>query len=730
MMKANKVLSLLAGAAVLNLGALHAAEPEKKKDDKTTPRTKQLGEVQVTAGATRYFNKQAFNATAVDAQARAGENKSLADIVATVPGVKLRETGGVGADMQLSIDGFTGRHVKVFIDGMPQEGTTAALQLNNLPVDYAQRIEVYRGVVPVGFGADALGGAINIVTPARKEGWHTDASYTMGSFHTHKSSVRTQYKAASGWWMEAGAFQNYSQNDYHINTYVTEFGDDGVSENTDKSVLHRVKRFNDTYHNESVTLQGGLAGRPWADNLGLSFQYAHFYKEIQNGVRQEIVFGDKHRKGFSFSPRLEYRKRNLWVNGLEVSAQVNFNYNETTQIDTASVKYNWWGESKPTGTKGEQSYLNNIARQQNYNGLITAIYRLGHEHTFTFNHTSNAFRRDTRSLTGSNNKLADYTVPKISRKNISGLSYRWVPLEAFNVTGFVKSYLQYNEGSVSTSDDGVGGYTPMHRTTHTLGWGGAATWLSTWGMQVKASYEKACRLPSTDELFGDEDLEAGKTDLRPESSHNYNLGVSYNYRWHRHAFHVEASGIYRYTYDYIKRGLDKVGDMNYGIYENHGRVKTTGYNLSASYLLGKWWRVGGAWNEMNARDDEPLLAGGTQQASATHGQRIPNQPYRYGSWHSTLTWPRVLGTRHNVSLTYDGSFQEEFPLYWERFGDAQSKLKVPRQVAHNLMLNLAFKGGVYSLTLEAKNITDAALYDNYSLQKAGRAFYAKVRVSL
>lgn len=38
------------------------------------------------------------------------------------------------------------------------------------------------------------------------------------------------------------------------------------------------------------------------------------------------------------------------------------------------------------------------------------------------------------------------------------------------------------------------------------------------------------------------------------------------------------------------------------------------------------------------------------------------------------------------------------------------------------------KKGRYNLSLECRNITDADLYDNFSLQKAGRAFYGKVRV--
>ncbi len=39
-----------------------------------------------------------------------------------------------------------------------------SLTLNNIPPSMIERIEVYKGVVPVHLGADALGGAVNIVT--------------------------------------------------------------------------------------------------------------------------------------------------------------------------------------------------------------------------------------------------------------------------------------------------------------------------------------------------------------------------------------------------------------------------------------------------------------------------------------------------------------------------------------------------------------------------------------
>lgn len=69
---------------------------------------------------------------------------------------------------------------------------------------------------------------------------------------------------------------------------------------------------------------------------------------------------------------------------------------------------------------------------------------------------------------------------------------------------------------------------------------------------MKLSYEKAFRLPTTDELFGDEDLEAGKVNLKPEKSDNLNLSFSYNYQFGKHGVYAEAGLIYRDTKDYIK----------------------------------------------------------------------------------------------------------------------------------------------------------------------------------
>ena len=692
------------------------------------PARNQLDEVVVMSERKSHVRQSAFNAVDLSVKEMHNSSKSLGEALSQLPGLKLRESGGVGSDAQLTLDGFSGKHVKVFIDGVPQEGAGTALDINNLPVNFAERIEVYKGVVPVGFGSDALGGVINIVTKKRRHGWSLDASYSYGSFNTHKSYVNFSHTLRNGLAYEINAFQNYSDNNYWIDNYITEFGDDGISENTDRSKIYHVRRFNDRFHNEAVIGKFGVTGKSWADRLMLGFNYSHFYKEIQTGVYQYIVFGQKHRKGHSLVPSLEYSKRNLLTEGLDVMLNANYNHNTTMNIDTSSFKYNWLGDRKYTGSRGEQSYQDNRSLNTNFNATFTAEYRLKKAHTFTLNHVSSTFRRTTRSKVDGSQQLSDFSIPKVTRKNITGLSYRLMPSRKWSVTAFGKYYNQYNRGPVSQSSDGVGNYVEMSRTTNAFGYGAAGTWFIIKGLQVKLSYEKAYRLPTTDELFGDEDLEAGKTDLRPENSDNVNLNLGYSRHFGEHFVNAEGTLIFRDTKDYIQRGLSTVSGMSYGFYENHGRVRTQGYNISARYGWSRWLSIGGTFSNINVRDHERYVAGNTLQESETYGQRMPNQPYMFASFDATFTWHNLFADGNTLTVAYDGYYQHAFPLYWEHFGDPASKSVVPDQLSHNLSISYSLQNGRYNISLECRNFTNEKLYDNFSLQKAGRAFYAKVRV--
>lgn len=686
-----------------------------------SPQATELDEVVVVSNGVTRLKRSAFNAVALDTKALQNSTQNLSEALAQAPGMKIRESGGVGSDMQLMMDGFTGKHIKIFIDGVPQEGVGSSFGLNNIPVNYAERIEVYKGVVPVGFGTDAIGGVINIITKKNRNKWFLDASYSYGSFNTHKSYVNFGQTFRSGLTYEINVFQNYSDNNYYVDTPVKDFTTGAIN----KKKIEHVKRFHDTYHNEAVIGKIGFVDKKWADRLMFGFTYSHMYKDIQTGVRQEVVFGGKYRKGYSIMPSLDYRKRDFFVRGLDVVLTANYNKNMTNNVDTSSYEYNWRGEMRPLRMPGEQSYQNTRSDNNNWNGTLTANYRIGKAHTFTFNHVINAFRRSNQSLLNEDSEAN--AIPKETRKNISGLSYRLMPTEHWNLSVFGKYYNQFIAGPVATSsaqDD----YIRTTNSVSAMGYGAAGTYFILKSLQAKLSYEKAYRLPTNEEMFGDEDLETGDISLRPENSDNVNLNLSYNETFGKHSVYVEGGLIYRNTKDYIQRNISDLSGGKYGAtYVNHGRVETKGYNISVRYGFANWVSVGGNFTQMNVRDNVKTVTSGTNQESLTYGARMPNLPYQFANSDVTFYWRNLWKKGNTLSVTYDNLYMHSFPLYSEAVG-SESEFVVPTQFSHNQTLSYGIQNGRYNISFECRNLTNEKLYDNFSLQKAGRAFYGKVRV--
>lgn len=681
----------------------------------------QLDEVVVMATGVGRVKQSPFNTVAVDTREMQNTTKNLSDALAKAPGLKLRESGGVGSDMSLMLDGFSGKHVKIFIDGVPQEGVGPSFGLNNIPVSFANRIEVYKGVVPVGFGTDAIGGVVNIVTDRRRKGWFADASYSYGSFNTHKSYIHFGQTLKNGFTYEVNAFQNYSDNDYRVDSPVEDFETGRI----DRDVKERVRRFNDTYHNEAVVGKLGFTGRSWADRLLLGVTWSHLYKEVQTGVRQEIVYGEKHRRGHSLMPSLEYSKRNLFVRGLEATLTASYNKDVTTNVDTASYKYNWRGERALLNSPGEQTYQHLRATNHNWNGTATLNYRIGRTHLFTLNHVLTDFRRSNTSLLTSQ-PVTD-PIDKRTRKNITGLSYRLMPTDKWNLSLFGKYYNQYVAGPVATTE----AQEEFVRSTRNIdfwGYGAAGTWFLLPGVQAKLSYEKACRLPTIEEMFGDEDLEMGDMNIRPERSDNINFNLSYAQHFGRHAVYIEGGLVYRNTKDYIQRNIASMSGGKYAAtYINYGNVLTKGYNLSARYGFARWLSVGGNFTKMNVCDNMRQAMGSTA-ANINYKERISNLPYLFADSDINFYWHDCLRKGSVLTVTYDNQYLHSFTYYSAKLGANKGDYVVPDQFSHNLTLTYSLGRGRYNFALECRNFTDEKLYDNFSLQKAGRAFYGKVRV--
>lgn len=660
--------------------------------------------------------EKAFNVSVVDAKELHNTTLDLGHALDRVSGIRVRESGGVGSQMNFSINGFRGKQVRFFIDGVPMDNFGSSFQLNNIPINLAERIEVYKGVVPVGLGSDALGGAVNIITNAYSKN-HLDASYSYGSFNTHRSMVNAIYVAKNGFTAQLNAYQNFSDNSYKVNVDVADINTGQYYPN------QTVKRFHDQYHNETVIANFGVVNKSYADQLLFGITLGNNYREIQTGARIVSVFGGWHRRGNVIMPSVKYKKKNFLVEGLNVRINANYNLGQEKNIDTLHRRYNWFGEYKEyEGPGGERSY--SLYKYRNNNGVGAAAfdYTIAEKHRISLGNTLNTFNREGEDELNPNNDT--YQQPRKTLKNILGLSYAY-ETENWNASAFTKQYFQQNKFSQSynpTGDYGDVAYRDQINIYNFFGYGLAVSHFFNENFQMKASFEKSYRLPDSEELYGDVINLQGNIDLKPEHSYNYNLGASYWLALHNeHQINFNLNGFYRDASDFIRPRLNNNQTMQ--VMDNLGSVTNLGLEAEVRYQSARHFNAGVNLTYQDLRNNTKYEEGQTTE-SIVYRDRIPNMPYLYGNADASYTFENVGGKGNLLSIGYNMLYVHAFYLYWPSLGS--DKLDIPEQLSHDLNATYTYNEKL-QFTLECRNIFDAELYDNFSLQKPGRSITGKIK---
>lgn len=646
-------------------------------------------------------NRQSFNVTAIDAKQLYNSTLDLSSALDRVSGVRVRESGGVGSNFNVSLNGFSGNRIRYFIDGVPMDNFGSSFQINNIPINIAERLEVYKGVVPIWLGSDALGGAINIVTGDRFRNY-VDASYSYGSFNTHRSVLNSAFTTKGGFTVRLNAFQNYSDNNYKVTVDAADIYTGAYKANA------VVRRFHDNYHNETVIASVGVVGKKFADQLLLGITLGKNYKELQTGARMVTVFGGWHRRGSIVMPTLKYRKTNL-IKGLDVAVNANFNLGKERNIDTLSARFDWYGNSKPN-PNGE-GRGRSLSKYGNNNGLVTATanYKISERQAIALSNVFSAFYR--KGTDAFNESFTKETVRPRLNKNVLGLGYTYDLKDRWSASVFGK-YLNQR--------------TPGQPSFDKLGYGLATSYFLNPSLQLKASYEQANRLPEANELFGDVELVQGNLALKPEQSRNINVGFSYGFPIKKdHRFLINANAIYRYSDNFIYSRFNQ--NQSALLLDNLDGVFTLGGEGEIRYSYKKILSAGATltYQYMENRQQYVFDSNGNRVLSPVYKDQMPNIPYLFGNADASVTL-RDLGQKGDVlNIGYNLLYVHAFWLYWpSRGGD---KLSIPQQLSHDLNAVYSLKNGRYNIGLEVRNITDNRLYDNFSLQKPGRGFYMNLR---
>ena len=128
--------------------------------------------------------------TVIDADeiARSGA-QSLADLLARQPGIEITQNGGPASTTGIFIRGANRGQTVLLVDGLRvASSTVGAPSPEAIPLAQIERIEILRGPASSLYGADAIGGVVQVFTRQPPGGFAVNASAGYGSYRTRTAS--------------------------------------------------------------------------------------------------------------------------------------------------------------------------------------------------------------------------------------------------------------------------------------------------------------------------------------------------------------------------------------------------------------------------------------------------------------------------------------------------------------------------------------------------------------
>ncbi|MDQ2643175.1 MAG: TonB-dependent siderophore myxochelin receptor MxcH [Myxococcota bacterium] len=663
--------------------------------------------------------RQSAEAVTVVETARAKrESADLGEVLARTQGVGVRRGGGLGSSTRFSLNGLTDDQVRFFLDGVPLELAGYPFGVANVPVNLVERIEIYSGVVPIRFGSDALGGAVNLVTHQDLRGTQLGASYEVGSFDTHRLTLSAQnLHEPSSFFTRVNGFFDYARNDYPVDAEVPD-------ERGRLSPL-RVYRFHDGYRAAGANAELGVVHRPWARRLLLRAFVTDYDKEYQHDVVMTVPYGAVTYGETAAGASLRYEQP--LGHGLTVDVIGGYTYVRGDFLDVASCVYDWFGRCvRERRTPGETDSRphDQVHWDHSVFGRVNLEWRVHPQHALRL-----AVAPTYLTRTGDERRQSDPSArdPLSAERRlttlVTGLEYE---LDLFrdrleNIL-FAKQYLQL----LASEEPRPGGvFRDRDRDTHRFGFGDALRFRFTPWLYAKAAYEYATRLPSPDEIFGDNAFLIANLELEPETSHNANLGFSVDAR--ETPLGDFRSGIGGFLRD-ADRLIALLGNDRVQSYQNVFGARSLGVEAALGWTSPREYVV----LDGNATYQDFRNSSSEGTFGDFDGDRIPNRPYFFANGSARLQFRGVAAPRDEVALSWTCRYVHEYFRGWESIGLREFKQTIDSQLVHTLGLGYLVENGhtAISSTLEVQNVTDATVFDFFGVQRPGRAFYIKTTAEL
>lgn len=642
------------------------------------------------------------------------ESADVGEVLARAEGVNVQRMGGVGSRARFTLGGFDEHQVRFFIDGVPLEYSGYTFGLQNVPIAFAERIDVYKGVVPVRLGADALGGAFDVVTDRGTRGTKSAVSFQGGSFGTYRFAASGRHLAErTGLFGKVEAFHDVADNDYSVDVQVADA--------QGRLAPARVHRRHDAYRASGGNVEVGLVNRPWARRLLARVFATDYSKELQHNVTMSVPYGEASYGGFTAGGSLRYEHD--FGRGLSGSFVTGYVFDRADFRDRAGCVYDWYRrcvvERRTPGEMGDRASDRSLWDHTGY-ARWNLAWAWSPEQALRFSIAPTFFTRTGEERAQPSASSFDKLhARRDMAKWINGVEHEANLLDGrLQNLGFVKAYLQIAQAEeLLTADVAV----QRNFQRAFFGVGDALRYqLNDWAF-VKVSYEYAIRLPEPTEIFGNGIQIADNLVLEPERSHNVNLTLLMD------ALQTPA-GLLRGSVTGFHRRAENlivlIGREDVFRYENVFGARVLGLEVGSTWTSpGELLEVGANTSYQDARNTSHE---GTFGQFA--GDRIPNRPYLTANGHLRLRHRGLTSDRDELSFAWYSRYVHEFHRGWESVGRAPLKPTVDSQLLHTAALSYVTSGASpeeLSFSLEVQNLTDERAFDFYGVQRPGRAFFAK-----
>ncbi|UII25714.1 TonB-dependent receptor [Fulvivirga maritima] len=689
-------------------------------------KNEQLDEVVVKGKSVEQAKREEpIKVEVIDTKKFQSQSISLPQVINQVSGVKVRQNGGIGSGATININGLQGNAIRFFKDGIPLDYLGSAFNLTVLPVDQLANIEIYKGVLPVDLGADALGGAVNFVSRENYDN-NLDVSYSFGSFNTHQATI-------NGYWnipntklfASVSSYFIASANDYKIDVEIAD-PETGVNQEQE------VRRFHDGINTSFIEGKIGVKNTKVADLFEVGAAYYDLEKELQNNIRLTDAYGEamNYENDLIFSSR--YKKR---INKLTVDLFGAYSNRNTLFDDTPENRYNWLGEPTTISDNGGETSLN----VQSYRNLdfdnwmvrLNLQYKLSENQKLSFNHNYIYEHRVGSDPYAElyNDEVDVLTFPAKYVRHISGLG---LTSQFFNgrlenvfslkryavVTSSVTSSAEFYGEVPEFSDDSYGVSNSIKYKFKEAQF-------------IRLSYERATRIPESREYFGDAVFITGNPELEPEYSHNVNLGF-FSALSKTGKLSLDVNGFYRYVEGNI-------------FLRPYYLISSRYENTDDSQVLGGEMTLKGAWFDGRLKTNLALTYQDIRRKNVDitsmllQDARQPNIPYFFGN----------LGARYTPKSFIDGANWEFYANY--NYVEKYLLNSIPKQQEPSLFGSTSHLSGAVVIpsqhlvdagvtcrlqkmplhvSFELNNLLNADAYDGFRVQKPGINYRVKLKYSI